>query len=136
MIEDKVRAVLVIGAGIGGIRASLDLAESGFKVYLCDRSPAIGGALLQVDKWFPDNQCEMCKLLPVFSRDECSQFCLRHDLAHPNIEMVPNAEIEKIEGEAGNFEVYLKIKSRFPPSDYSCNNAIFAHFSFLLIATL
>ena len=63
-----VGAVLVIGAGIGGIKCALELAESGFQVYLCDRSPAIGGTLTQLDKWFPDNHCEMCKILPPFSR--------------------------------------------------------------------
>lgn len=113
----KVGAVLVVGAGVGGIRAALDLAESGFRVYLVDSSPSIGGTLLQLDEWFPDNQCELCKLLPVFSRDECSQFCLRRDLAHPNIELIPNAKIEKVEGEAGNFEVSIKIKSRWVQPD-------------------
>ena len=106
-MQEKVGAVLVIGAGVGGIRAALDLAESGFRVYLVDRSPSVGGTLSQLDEWFPDNQCELCKLLPVFSRDECSQFCLRRDLAHPNIELIPNAKMEQVEGEAGNFEVSL-----------------------------
>ena len=108
-MPEKVGAVLVVGAGVGGIRAALDLAESGFWVYLVDRSPSIGGTLSQLDEWFPDNQCELCKLLPVFSRDECSQFCLRRDLAHPNIELIPNAKMEKMKGEAGNFEVSLNI---------------------------
>lgn len=116
-MPEKVGAVLVVGAGVGGIRAALDLAESGFRVYLVDRSPGIGGTLSQLDEWFPDNHCELCKLLPVFSRDECSQFCLRRDLAHPNIELIPNAKIEKVGGEAGNFEVSLKIESRWVQSD-------------------
>ena len=116
-MPEKVGAVLVVGAGVGGIRAALDLAESGFRVYLVDRSPAIGGTLVQLDKWFPDNQCELCRLLPVFSRDECSQFCLRRDIAHANIELMPNTRIEKVEGEAGNFEVSLKTESRWVMSD-------------------
>jgi len=111
-MQNKVGAVLVVGAGVGGIRAALDLAESGFQVYLADRSPSIGGALSQMDGWFPDNQCELCKLLPVFSRDECSQFCLRRDMAHPNIELIPNAKMEKMDGEAGNFEVTICVESR------------------------
>lgn len=107
-----VGAVLVIGAGIGGIKCSLDLAESGFKVYLCDRSPVIGGTLAQLDKWFPDNHCGMCQILPIFSRDESSQFCLRRGLFHPNIEILPLSTVEKVEGEAGNFVVTLNVKPR------------------------
>ncbi len=116
-MAEKVGAVLVLGAGVGGIRAALDLAESGFRAYLVDRSPGIGGTLAQLDKWFPDNQCELCKLLPVFSRDECSQFCLRRDIAHPNVELMPNTSIEKVAGEAGNFEVSLTTESRWVISD-------------------
>ncbi|UCB43903.1 MAG: CoB--CoM heterodisulfide reductase iron-sulfur subunit A family protein [Dehalococcoidales bacterium] len=110
---DKVGAVLVIGAGVGGLRAALDLAESGFKAYLVDSNPGIGGTVPQLDKWFPDNGCELCKLLPVFSRDGCSQFCLRRDMAHPNIELLPNSQIQEVTGEAGNFEVTINSVSRW-----------------------
>ncbi|MDD5288177.1 MAG: FAD-dependent oxidoreductase [Dehalococcoidales bacterium] len=112
-MQDKVGAVLVIGGGVGGIRTSLDLAESGFKVYLTDRSPSIGGTLYQLETWFPDNQCELCKLLPVFDRDECSQFCLRRDLNHPNVELIPNSSVVKLAGDPGNFKVSLNVKSRW-----------------------
>ena len=112
-MQDEPGAVLVIGAGVGGIRAALDLAESGFRAYLVDASSGIGGTVPQLDKWFPDNQCELCKLLPVFSRDECSQFCLRRDLAHPNIELLPNTTVEKVAGEAGDFSVSVKTLSRW-----------------------
>ncbi len=105
-------AVLVIGAGIGGMKCSLDLAESGFKVYLTDQSPFIGGTLAQVDKWFPDNGCGMCKILPVFSRDESSQFCLRRGLSHPNIELLPLSTVDRVDGEAGDFHVTLTSKPR------------------------
>lgn len=107
-----VGAVLVVGAGIGGIKCALELAESGFQVYLCDRSPAIGGTLTQLDKWFPDNHCEMCKILPTFSRDECSQFCLRRGLFHPNIKIFPLSTLEKLEGEAGDFLATISVKPR------------------------
>ena len=102
---NKSDAVLVIGGGVGGIRASLDLAEAGFKVYLCDRNPNIGGTLIQVDKWFPDNHCGMCRMLPIFSRDSSSQFCLRRGLIHPNIEIMPLTELKEVKGKAGNFQV-------------------------------
>src|SRR4030066_168788 len=100
--------ILVIGAGIGGLKASLELAESGFKVYLCDRSPSIGGTLVQLDKWFPDNHCGMCKVLPVFNRDRTGQYCLRRGLLHPNIELLLHHQVKKVEGKPGRFSVTLK----------------------------
>jgi len=111
MITNKEGAVLIIGAGVGGIKASLDLAEAGFKVYLCERSPNIGGTLVQLDKWFPDNHCGMCQVLPTFFRDSSSQFCLRRGLIHPNIEFLPVTEVKEVEGEAGNFQVTLNSRA-------------------------
>jgi heterodisulfide reductase subunit A len=58
-VAEKVGAVLVVGGGIGGIQASLDLADSGLKVYLLDRKPSIGGMMSQLDKTFPTNDCAM-----------------------------------------------------------------------------
>ena len=107
-----VGAVLIIGAGIGGIKCSLDLAESGFKVYLADQSPFIGGTLAQLDRWFPDNHCGMCKILPIFSRDESSQFCLRRGLYHPNIEQLPLSTVSQVDGEAGGFQATVTGKPR------------------------
>ena len=60
----KVGSVLVLGGGVGGMQASLDLAESGYKVYLVDNSPCIGGTMAQLDKTFPTNDCAMCTLAP------------------------------------------------------------------------
>jgi heterodisulfide reductase subunit A-like polyferredoxin len=57
----KVGAVLVLGGGVGGIQASLDLAESGFLVYIVESSPAIGGVMAQLDKTFPTNDCSLWK---------------------------------------------------------------------------
>jgi len=112
MIDDnKVGTALVIGAGVGGIRAALDIAESGYRVYLVDSSPGIGGTVPKLDKWFPDHQCEMCKLLPVFDRDDCAQLCLRRDLGHRNVEVISNSTIEKVEGEAGDFTVTVATPS-------------------------
>ena len=101
------KAVLVIGAGIGGIKAGLELAESGVQVYLCDRRPYIGGTLSQLDEWFPDDRCGLCQVLP-FSLEAEDQYCLRWGLNHPNIEQLPLTEVEKVEGEAGDFHVTLR----------------------------
>jgi NADH:ubiquinone oxidoreductase subunit E len=95
-------AVLVVGAGIAGIQASLDLANSGYKVYLVEQSPSIGGTMTQLDKTFPTNDCSMCIVSPKLV--ECSR--------HPNIELLTYADVEKVEGEAGRFHISVKSKAR------------------------
>jgi heterodisulfide reductase subunit A len=62
--DQKVGAVLVVGGGVGGMQASLDLAEGGYKVYLVEKGPSIGGVMAQLDKTFPTNDCAMCTLAP------------------------------------------------------------------------
>ncbi len=99
----KTGAVLVVGGGIAGIQASLDLANSGFKVYLLEDSPAIGGIMAQLDKTFPTNDCAMCIMSPKLV--ECGR--------HLNIELLSGAEIEGITGEAGNFTVRVFKRPRY-----------------------
>lgn len=102
MMEDRVGAVLVVGGGISGIQASLDLADSGFKVYLMDESPSIGGVMAQLDKTFPTNDCAMCILAPK----------LVGSGRHPNIQLLTNASIKKVEGKAGHFKVTVTRRPR------------------------
>jgi heterodisulfide reductase subunit A-like polyferredoxin len=64
MTQATTGAVMVVGGGIAGIQASLDLAESGFKVYLVESNSAIGGKMAQLDKTFPTNDCSMCIISP------------------------------------------------------------------------
>jgi heterodisulfide reductase subunit A len=109
--DTMVGAVLVVGGGISGIRAALDLAESGFKVYLSDSSSGLGGTLAQLDYQFPTNHCGMCKMLPVFFRDDSSQYCLRRDLHHRDVAVFPYTDVESVSGEAGAFDVSLRRKS-------------------------
>lgn len=116
-MEKKVGAVLVVGAGVGGIKASLELAELGFKVYLLDKNPNIGGTLAQLDKQFPTNDCGMCKMLPLFTCDEASENCLRRELNHPNIELLPNSAVKTCEGSAGDFRVRITQKPRYVKED-------------------
>ena len=87
-------AALVVGGGIGGIQTALDLAETGYKVYLVEKSPAIGGAMAQLDKTFPTLDCSMCILSPKLI--ECGR--------HPNIELLSYSELLEIQGEPGNFK--------------------------------
>ncbi len=110
MANKMADATLIIGAGIAGIKAAIELAESGVKVYLCDRQPNIGGTLAQLDKWFPDNHCSMCKILPVIDRDRSSQYCIRRGLFHPNIEILPLTEVVTVAGGIGNFCVTVVTK--------------------------
>ncbi len=97
------KSVLVIGGGIAGIQSSLDLANMGFKVYLVEKSPSIGGRMAQLDKTFPTNDCAMCILAPKMI--EASN--------HKNIELLAYSEVENIFGEAGNFKVKIKKKATF-----------------------
>ena len=103
MADKKIGAVLVIGGGIGGIQAALDLAENGYKVYLLDNKSAIGGMMAQLDKTFPTNDCSMCIMAPKLV--ECGR--------HRNIELITNAELLKVTGEAGDFRVTIKKKPRY-----------------------
>ncbi len=99
--------VMVVGGGISGIQAALDLASSGYKVFLVERSPTIGGKMAQLDKTFPTNDCSMCIESPKFI--ECDR--------HPNIEILTYTEVDTVEGEAGDFEVTLTRKPRYVKED-------------------
>ncbi len=103
MSQNKVGAVLIVGAGIAGIQAALDLAESGYLVHLVEESSAIGGTMPMLDKTFPTNDCSMCILSPKLV--ECGR--------HLNVRIYTNSQVVKSEGQAGNFKVTIKQKARF-----------------------
>ncbi|MBF0508036.1 MAG: response regulator [Deltaproteobacteria bacterium] len=110
MINKKIGSVLVVGAGISGIRAALDLAEFGYQVMLIDKAPHIGGTLTQLDYQFPSDHCGMCKMLPLVERDASSQYCLRKGLFHRNISLSPATSLVGLEGEPGNFQATLSTR--------------------------
>ena len=98
----KVGSVLIVGGGIGGMQSALDLADAGFRVYLLEETPSIGGAMAQLDKTFPTNDCSMCILSPKMV-----------DVArHPNIELVTHSELVSVDGKEGNFKVTYNKKAR------------------------
>ncbi|MEE9151718.1 MAG: FAD-dependent oxidoreductase, partial [Thermoplasmata archaeon] len=97
------KGALVIGGGIAGIQASLDLANSGIKVYLVERSPSLGGRMAQLDKTFPTNDCAMCILSPK----------LVEVARHPNIELYTLSEVTNLEGEKGDFLVTIQKHPRY-----------------------
>ncbi|MCL6610706.1 MAG: FAD-dependent oxidoreductase [Peptococcaceae bacterium] len=114
MSTEKVGAVMVVGAGIAGIQASLDLAESGFYVHLVESSPAIGGTMPMLDKTFPTNDCSMCILSPKLV--ECGR--------HLNVKTYTCSEILDVEGEPGNFKVKIRQRARYIDVDRckGCND--------------
>jgi len=101
--SDMIGAVAVIGGGITGVQASLDLADMGFKVYLIEISPAIGGIMAKLDKTFPTNDCSMCILSPKLV--DCGR--------HENIEIITNTEVQGIHGKPGNLIVKALKKPRY-----------------------
>ena len=94
---------LVIGGGIAGIQAALDIADAGFQVYLVEKQPSIGGHMAQLDKTFPTLDCSACILTPKMV-----------DIGtHPNIELLTYSEVIKVDGFVGNFKVTVNKKSRY-----------------------
>jgi heterodisulfide reductase subunit A len=101
--ERTVGAVLVVGGGPAGMQAALDLADSGFKVYILESGLSIGGTMAQLDKTFPTNDCSMCIISPKLVATG----------RHENITMLTNAELKKVEGKAGDFKITLSRRSRY-----------------------
>ncbi|MDD9305089.1 MAG: CoB--CoM heterodisulfide reductase iron-sulfur subunit A family protein [Desulfobacter sp.] len=97
------KRVLVIGGGVGGIRAALDLAESRKEVLLIDSDYAIGGLMTQLDRTFPTNNCDLCTVSPFLSASAREQF----------LQVSPMTVLEKLTGEAGNFKATLKTAPRY-----------------------
>jgi heterodisulfide reductase subunit A len=97
------RSVVVVGAGIAGIQASIDLANMGFQVYLVEQSPSIGGRMAQLDKTFPTNDCSMCILAPKMI--ECA--------GHDNVELLTYSELVEVSGTSGDFKVTVRKKPRY-----------------------
>lgn len=100
-------AVLVVGGGIAGMQASLDLADQGFKVYLVEKESAIGGKMAQLDKTFPTNDCAMCTISPK----------LVEVARHPNITILTNAEVTEAQGQAGHFRARIQSRPRYVKTD-------------------
>ncbi len=95
--------VLVIGGGIAGIQASLDLANAGYKVYLVEKKPSIGGHMAQLSRTFPTEDCSSCILSPKMA--EVAE--------HPNIEIMTNSEVIEVSGSIGNFHAKIRKNPRF-----------------------
>src|SRR5512146_2608408 len=95
-------ATLVVGGGIAGLQAALELADAGYRVYLCEREPSIGGHMAQFDKTFPTLDCSACILTPKMS--EVGQ--------HEKVTLLTYSELEEVSGSVGNFKVKIRKKAR------------------------
>jgi len=100
-------ATLVVGGGVAGIQAALEIAEAGYPVYLVEREPSIGGHMAQLDKTFPTLDCSACILTPkMFDAGN-----------HPNITLLSYSEVERVDGYVGNFTVTIRKKARYVKED-------------------
>ena len=102
-MSENHKKVMVIGSGIAGIQAALDLADMGIEVFLVEKGPSIGGRMAQLDKTFPTNDCAMCILSPKLV--ECG--------SHPYINIITNAEILKLEGSSPDFHATVLKRPRY-----------------------
>jgi heterodisulfide reductase subunit A len=101
--KTKKGAVLVVGGGVAGVQAALDLADLGFYVYLIEKSTSIGGAMARLDKTFPTNDCSICILAPKLVEAGRS----------PNIKIITKATLASVNGEAGDFTATVCCKPRY-----------------------
>ncbi len=100
-------SALVVGAGVAGMQASLDLADMGYKVYLIEKEPTIGGIMAILDKVFPQNDCSICILGPK----------MVDVIQHPNIKVISMAEVDEVSGYVGNFSVRVRQRARYVDPD-------------------
>ncbi len=99
--------VLVVGAGISGMQAALDIADKGYKVVIIDKTSTIGGAMVKLDKTFPTNDCSICTAAPKMV--ELSR--------HPNIELITYADINSLDGKPAKFKAHIWRKSKYVDPD-------------------
>lgn len=103
MEAKSAKPVMIIGGGIAGIQAAIDIGDMGIKVHLVESKPSIGGRMAQLDKTFPTNDCSICILSPKMAE------CYRH----PNITLHTYSEVKEVSGKAGDFSVKMLKKARF-----------------------
>lgn len=107
-------ATLVVGGGIAGIQAALELADAGYPVYMVEREPSIGGHMAQFDKTFPTLDCAACILTPKMVSVG----------SHPNITLLTWSEVRQVEGYVGNFTVTIQKKARYVNDEFCTGCAI------------
>lgn len=110
-----IRKAMVVGGGVAGIQAALDMADAGYKVYLVERTGSIGGRMAQIDKTFPTMDCSICILAPKMS--EVGR--------HPNIELLTVSQVKEVQGHIGNFKIKILKRARHVTKECSaCGECI------------
>jgi heterodisulfide reductase subunit A len=119
---------MVVGGGIGGMRAALDLADAGLRVYLIEHTPCLGGRVAQLGYMFPQHDCVLCRGTSDHgygcTRPSISPVYIQHN-QHPNIEILTQTHLIGVEGQAGDFTVSLRQEPRFVDA-YQCINCGYA----------
>ena len=105
--EPVTNQALVVGGGIAGIQAALSIANAGYRVFLVERQPSIGGHMAELDKTFPTLDCSTCILGPK----------MMDAGRHPNITLLTYSEVESVSGYVGNFQVRVRKKARYVDAD-------------------
>lgn len=103
VIDNPIGKVIVIGGGIGGIQCALDLAETGYYVYLLEKSNTLGGTMARLDKTFPTNDCSTCMFSPK----------LVQVAGHPNVEIITSSRLLELNGEPGQFSARIEVLPRY-----------------------
>lgn len=120
----KPAAALIVGGGVGGMRAALDIADAGLKAYLIEKNPCLGGRVAQLGFMFPQHDCVLCRGTPDHgygcTRPSISPVYLPHN-RHPNIEVLTNTHLLAVEGEAGDFTVSLRQEPRYVNAERCIN---------------
>jgi heterodisulfide reductase subunit A len=115
-LQPKPAVAMVIGGGIGGMRAALDLADAGIKVYLVENTPCLGGRVAQLGFMFPQHDCVLCRGTSDHgygcTRPSISPAYIQHN-RHPNIEIMTDTQVIDIAGQAGDFSVSLRQEPRY-----------------------
>jgi len=115
-VQTKPAAVMVVGGGIGGMRAALDLADAGLRVYLIENTPCLGGRVAQLGYMFPQHDCVLCRGTPDHgygcTRPSLSPAYNQHN-QHPNIHILTNTHVTGVEGQAGDFTISLRQEPRY-----------------------
>jgi heterodisulfide reductase subunit A len=112
----KATSAMVVGGGIAGMRAALDLADAGIMCYLIEQSPCLGGRVAQLGFMFPQHDCVLCRGTPDHgygcTRPSISPAYVSHN-QHPNIEILTNTHVVDVEGQAGDFSVFVRQEPRY-----------------------
>ena len=124
MRKESVGAVLIVGGGVGGMRAAIDAAEIGLKVYLLERLPWLGGRVAQLGYMFPTHDCVLCRGTSDHgygcTKPTISPAILDHNL-HPNIEIINNSDLIHVTGQAGDFTVTVRRRPTFVNAERCIN---------------